>query len=70
MITVERAYFLFLPFELTAVVVLAVAVVFLRLVGAMAWQVVILTDDGTIKTEQVRGVIAARRRLHELRPAG
>lgn len=60
----------FLPFELVKVVVLAWIPLMLRLLGVMAWQVVIVWDDGTISTERVRGVVAARRRLVELRTVG
>lgn len=60
----------FLPFELAALVVLALLALMLRLLGVIAWQVVIVWDDGTISTERVRGLRAARRRLVGLPTVG
>jgi hypothetical protein len=57
----------FLPFELTAVVLVAVALLALRVFGLMPWEVVIVTADKAVMTEQVRGTFAARRRVAELR---
>jgi hypothetical protein len=58
-----------LPFELAAIVVLAVVAVPLRIIGLMSWQVVIVWDDGRITTERVCGVFAAWRRICQLRSA-
>jgi hypothetical protein len=57
----------FLPFELTAVLLVAVALLALRVIGFMPWEVVIVTADKGAMTEQVRGTFAARRRVAELR---
>ena len=55
------------PIELTVVALVAALLALMRLVGVLPWHIVTETADGRSHVEEVRGTVAARRRLREMR---